>query len=130
MKTLGIVLAVLEQGITNLSHLRRVRIARFFSNAPFLFRTRCLLLIAACAAAISLWRHLAVTQRAIRSNHASGRRGRDVYLPFFVPPFVSSCSSSLFLLSSSVDTGITELFLLYLSLQAISKGFFLWRWNC
>lgn len=57
-------------------------------DALFLFETRCLLLIAACAAAISLWRHLAVTQRAIRSNRASGR-GRYVYLPFFVPSFIS-----------------------------------------
>lgn len=63
-------------------------------DALFLFETRCPLLIAAYAAAISLWSHLAVTQRAIRSNRASGR-GRDVYLPFFVPPFISPSSFQL-----------------------------------
>lgn len=55
-----------------------------------------------------------------------------LYPSLFVPRFLSLSPSlfslhSLFslLFSSSVDTGITEALLLYLSLQAASKGFFL-----
>ena len=86
-----------------------------FPEVLFLFATRYLFL----AAAISLWRHLVITKRAIRSNRAPGRRRRDVCLPFLVSPFVSLLLffHPFFLFSSLIDTRITEAFLLYLFLQ-------------
>lgn len=80
MKTFGIVLAVPESGIaTERAALPCPRPRPRVHVALFLFGC---LLARGLHGAISLWRGTLGPPRAIRSNRAPGRRGRDVYLSF------------------------------------------------